>query len=222
MHSTRMSTPLSTALLLFVLIFVCPGCTPPSYRVHPDFESTAKSLRTPQVILADVRIYDRSPEGRPELRDDWCAAGRQNLLHAFLNGFKQRHYTARPLAVEPGMAREMEDIQALYDAVNKSIQLHAYGPQLFPEKQKHFDYSIGSLRGILPGRETDSVVFVSAFEQVGPQDPKAYISMAVADSSGTILWYSIKGSLGDDDLRDPQRAAELVEEILSDFPAADG
>jgi fructose-specific phosphotransferase system IIC component len=44
------------------------------------------------------------------------------------------------------------------------------------------------------------------------------ISIALVDASGTILWYSIKGSEGGFDLRDPESASRLLRGILSGFP----
>jgi hypothetical protein len=44
------------------------------------------------------------------------------------------------------------------------------------------------------------------------------ISVALVDSSGTILWYSVKNISGGDDLRDYESCANLVKDIFSDFP----
>ncbi len=209
---------LSDLCLLFILF----GCASPAYRAHPEFEMRARNIEIPALILSDVRIYKSSPGGVVELRDDWCAIAKQNLLNALLRAFKDKHYSIKPLTTDEEIAEEMEEIQALYRAVNRSIQLHTYGPQLFPEKESNFVYSLGPIEGILRKSKADSMVFVYGFGQVATGERKALVSIAVADSSGTIVWYCVKGSLGGYDLRDPESVTALVEDIFSSFPEASG
>jgi hypothetical protein len=64
------------------------------------------------------------------------------------------------------------------------------------------------------------MVFARGFDQISEGSRVTYISIALADSSGTILWYCVKGSRGDHDLRDPTSAAKLVDALLSGFPEA--
>jgi hypothetical protein len=45
------------------------------------------------------------------------------------------------------------------------------------------------------------------------------INVALVDArSGEILWYNVKQSGGGVDLRDPKSAADLVKDLLEDFP----
>ena len=214
---------LAPALCLLLMVMMMEsGCALPSYRMHPAFEEKLKSMGSSWVISPDVRVYELIPGGMTELRDDWCAVSERNILDAFLKGMSRRNYRVKPLRLERDIAGEMEDIETLYRVVDKSIRLHAYGPQLFPEKQKHFEYSIGSIKGILRQFDADAILFVSAFYRVSGDDPVTYISAAVADASGTIVWYDVKGSHGEHDLRDARSAQNLADEILSDLPVAGG
>ena len=123
---------------LCLLITVC-GCALPGYRAHSEFEARVRNIRIPMVVLSHVRIYESSPGGVVELRDDWSAVSRRNLLSALLANLKAKHYKVKPPITDKEIEREMEEIQALYKAVNRSIQLHTYGPQLFPEKLRNFN-----------------------------------------------------------------------------------
>jgi DNA-binding PadR family transcriptional regulator len=173
-------------------------------------------------VLSDIRIYELSPGGVVELRDDWGVIGKHNLLNAILANLKDKHYRVKPLITDKGIEKEMEEIQALHKAVHRSIRLHTYGPQLFPEKLRNFDYSLGSIERILKNCEADSLIFVDARGHISTNKPRASVSLCVSDSSGTIVWYCLKGSLGEYDLRDPESATELVEDILSTFPKVSG
>ena len=206
-------------LSLLITVF---GCASPAYRTHAEFRVRVKNIGIPVLVLSDVRIYEISPGGVVELRDDWGAIGKHNLLTALLANLDDKHYSVKSLIPDKGIEKEMEEIQALYKAVNRSIQLHTYGPQLFPDKLRGFDYSLGSIERILKKCEADSLIFVDALGYISTNKPKTSVSLCVSDSSGTIVWYCVKGSLGEYDLRDPESATKLVKDMLSCFPEVSG
>jgi hypothetical protein len=222
-----MSTPhcnrntLAFALIL-CLLSTMGGCALPPWRANPEWMTRAKGIQAILVVPAEVRVYQVSQEEVMRLNRDWSETGRRNLDCAIIQGFRNRHYRVKLLMAQGEIHREITEILPLFRAVNKSIQLHAYGPQIFPDKIAHFDYSLGSLKGILEKLHCDAVVFARGYDQVSGGPRKTYISLALADSSGTILWYCVKGSRGDHDLRDPESAANLVDGLLSDFPEAGG
>ena len=205
-------------LCSFCLLVSSIGCAAPAYRLNPEWRVRSHGLKSPILVPSEVKIYSVSPGGVFELRDDWCEAGSRNLDNALLKAFRERKYRVRLLGSDVESRQEMAQIQSLYRVVNKSIQLHAYGPQLFPRKSACFDYSLGPMKGLLQKLHGDAVIFVQGFDQVSEVTRKTYVSVAVADSSGTILWYCVKGSRGEHDLRNAQSAENLVDAILSDLP----
>jgi len=206
-------------LSLLITVF---GCASPAYRTHSEFRVRVKNIGIPVLVLSDIKIYELLPGGIVEPRDDWAVIGRHNLLSALLANLNDKHYNVKSLIPHKGVEKEMEEIQALYRAVNRSIKLHTYGPQLFPEKLRNFDYSLGSIERILRKCEADSLIFVDALGYISTNKPKASVSLCVSDSSGTIVWYCVKGSLGEYDLRDPESATKLVKDMLSCFPEVSG
>jgi hypothetical protein len=212
-------------LCLFPLIGFTEGCISSPYRAHPQFESRVAKIEALTLVPPAVEVYELFPSGLSELRDDWSALGRKNLEEALVEKFGKKLYSLRTLRADSEVSRtdselrkELEEIKALYTQVNKSVQLHSYGPQVFPEKVTHFEYGMGSVQRVVEAHGTDSLIFVTGFDQVSAQDPKTYVSIAVTDSWGTILWYCVKGSKGGYALKDPFSTAMLVEEILSSFP----
>jgi hypothetical protein len=182
----------------------------------------AEGIGAPGLILPDVKVYEVSEGGAVELREDWSKTGRENVKNALLQGLRNRNYRVKSLRVDETRAEEMIEIQALYRAVYKSIQLHSDGTQPFPQKKKAFDYSLGPLEQILQRCESDSVIFVRGLNQVYAAGKRTFLSIALADSAGNILWYGVSGSRGGHDLREPEGAAGIVGELLSSFPEAGG
>lgn len=205
-------------LCLISLFFAWACCTAPPYRAHPEFETRVKKINHIALLPPVVEVYEVSPSGMAELRDDWCVLGRKSLEKALVEELEEKRYVVHNLTTADNVDREVKQIQALFKQVNKSVQLHSYGPQVFNEKMRNFEYGLGSLEKVMEACGTDSMVFVTGFDQVSPQRPKTYISMAMVDTSGTILWYCVKGSRGKHQLKDPVSSAMLVEDILSSFP----
>jgi hypothetical protein len=215
------NNPLKKNLLFISLagLLCAPGCCVQGpYRAHPEFDTRVKQIKTVTLMPPVVQIYEVFPSGVAELRDDWCLQGEKSVEKAFVEQMKEKRYAVRTLRADGRLGKEVQQVQALYKQVHKSVQLHSYGPQVFPEKATRFEYGLGSLEEVLSANGADSAVFIMAFEYVSPQAPKTTISVAVADTTGTILWYGVKGSTGKHWLKDPSGSALLVEDILSSFP----
>lgn len=208
------------AFAVLCLFSFVAGCGLPPWRVNPEWTAQSKDTQTVLVVPSEVRIHQVSPGGMMQLQRGWSDTGRENLDNAILKGFRNRNYRVKVLAAKGEIHQEMMRVLPLFRAVDKSIRLHTYGPQVFPEKITHFDYSLGSLKGLLEKFHCDAIVFARGFEEVSDGPGKTYMSLALADASGTILWYGVEGSRGDHDLRDPQSAENLVDSLLSDFPEA--
>ncbi len=229
-------------LICFCLLFIAVGCAPKTYMVHPEFEMRTKNIKTQGIITPDVKVYEFTAGGILELRDDWCAKGKENVLNSIIDMFKGKPLEVKPITIDKDIEEEMEDIQALYRAVIISINHHTYGgPNAFPEKKKNFDYSIGSIDEIVKRYGADALIFAYGYDEISTSGRKALavagiiagaftgvvvtpragitvINVAVVDSSGTILYYNAKGSQGGYDLRNYDSCASLIEDIISDYP----
>lgn len=232
----------------FCLLFIALGCAPITKTVHPQFEMRIKDIKTTGFLSPDIKIFEFTAGGMRELRDDWCVIGKQNVERAMMECLKETPMEIKPITVDKEMEEEMADVYALYRAVSNSINLHTQaGENRFPGKVKNFDYSIGSVEEILKKYGGDALIFVSGFDEIstaGRQTLKAVgivagialaaagvggamiiprsgitlVSVALVDSSGTILWYNIKANQGGYDLRKPESTSEFVREVLSNYP----
>jgi len=209
-------------LFCFSIFLAAFGCAQKTYRMHPQFDLTGKNYNTLGLMLCDVNAYEITGLGVVELKKEWCTIGKKNLVNALIDGLRKKNYRIKPLAKDKELEEEITKIKAVYGAVSKSIQLHTYGPQLFPEKMKNFVYSLGSVERILKNSGTDSLMFVRGLDHVLKGQEEAFISVAFVDSSGTILWYCEGGIRGEGGLRDPESASKLVKNVLASFPGASG
>lgn len=219
---TKHLNPASFLILILMVAVFSLSCSTPGYRVHPEFELRAKAISQPALMPPEVKIFESLPGGMVVLRDDWSTIGRENLQNAIVKGFAEKNCSVRLLDADNGMNPELAEIQSLYKVVNKSIRLQAYGPPTKSPGPAKFEYSIGSLERILPKLNADAVIFVSALEKISSSRSMAVINLAIADSSGTIIWYSIEGSRDRYGLIKFSDAAELVNNLMLSYPKVGG
>ena len=210
---SKITLPLSLVCVLGMVM----GCGLATQRIHPEFEIRVTKIRNAVLVPPDVDIYELSSAGPVMLRNDWSAAGRINLQQALLHSLGNKRFSVKPLAGNSEIAEELAEIRSLYKLVNKSMQRHTFGPGKATDKYHGFKYSLGSLEDILEELDADSLIFISGSEHISRGGRKALIDLAIADSSGTIVYYSVRGCKEGNDLRDPKSAAFMIQDLLLSF-----
>jgi len=230
------------------VLFMAIGCAPIAKTVHPQFETRTQDIKTTGFLSPDIKIYEFTAGGMRELKDDWCVTGKENVRSAVMECLRDRPFAIKPITIDEDLEEEMTDIYALYRAVSTSINTHTRaGDHQFPEKVKNFDYSIGSVEKILKRYEVDALLFVYGYDEISttgrqvlkvvgiiasvalaaaagggpiiaPRSGITLMSVALVDSSGSILWYNIGASEGAHDLRKPESASGFVRRVFSDYP----
>jgi hypothetical protein len=236
-----------------ILSLICAGllisacATAPHHRSHPQLNTKIEKVKTITVIPLKIEVFQVSAGGVKEKMDEWSSQAKRNLLTAVEEELK-----IRPLLnvksfpetlVSDDRKSNLEQTNALFDAVNSSIIFHTYGPpeQRFLEKITKFDYSLGSDVRELSG-QTDALLFVRGEDNISTAGRKALqagslilgalvgvqvtpmlgitsVSLALVDANtGEMLWYNFHGSGGVDDLRNPINTTAVVMEILKNFP----
>ena len=202
-------------MICFLLLMT--GCALDAYRMHPEFDARVGSIQESVLITPDVSMYEVSSGGVVMLRDDWSRVGRKNLQNAILREFKDKQYNVILVEMDTQTANEMAKVQTLYRLVHKTMQRHTLDSHHSSSNNRSFKYSLGSIELILNKLGADSLIFVSGYDRVSKAGRKALIDLAIADSTGTILYYSVKGSMQGDDLRNPESATSMVQELLASF-----
>jgi len=239
---------ISRLLKLFLILSILAGCaTAPNYRSNPQFSDKMQSAKRIVLIPLRTDVYQLTAGGVKEKMDEWTQQAKRNVMAAIEQDLK-----AKPLLfikpfddmlLSPEKQADLDETRALYDAVSSSILVHTYGqpPNLFAEKIKNFDYSLGPEIRELVG-DVDAALFVSCEDNIATAGRKAIqagsmilgalvgvamtpnmgitsISMALVDAdTGFIMWYNVHASGGDHDLRNPIDTTTLVKQLLKDLP----
>jgi hypothetical protein len=210
--------PLSVACLLLM----ANGCTLNAHRMHPDFDTRVGLIKKSVLIRPDVSMYELSPVGTAVLRDDWSRIGRENLQIAILKDFSEKERDVKLVEKDVQTENEIKEIQALYRLVHKTMDQHTFGSRPNTANSNDFVYSLGPLETFLQRFDADSIIFVSGYDQIFYDGRKALIDLAIADSTGAILYYSVKGTTNGKDLRDPDSTMEFIRDLLASFSRMEG
>ncbi len=235
------------ALQTLLGIVALSGCVAANYRAHPTLPDRAKDLKTITMLPPRIDVYQIGAGGVLEKIDEWSKQGTNNVI-AGINGRLNQKSGLRLNIISSDelpkeLEAEIEQTHALFDAVNDSILRHTYGPpvQRFEEKITNFDYSLGQemqklargddavllIRGIdhisSEGRialQTTAMLVAAAFGvALIPRGGVTALSIALVDGkTGVVLWYIFARSEGGHDLRKPDSASSLVEQLLTEFP----
>lgn len=236
-----------TRLALLGLAWLAVGCASMQspayrayqepYRAHPDLATRSASIRAPAVMPPNIRIYALSAGGVEELRDDWSAQGRENVRKGIQEALKGRPIEVKGPALDKETQEALEEVQALYKVVSRTIIEYTYSSFPFQTKLERFEYSVGPVDRILQKYRADALLLTYGFDQIstggrkalkvvgailpfvgGPSSGATGVSVALIDRSGSVLWWKIGGQRGGYDLRDPQSATEFMGKMLADLP----
>ena len=224
LHTYR-STPTRLPIWLVaatVLLQVLTGCATPSERHHAEFDDRLSAIKTLYLMPPDVMIFETLAPRQYVLRQDWSQTGQEILAQALTDVLADKHYRVIFTPSFTSETRiETQEIQTLYQAVNKSIQLHSYGSQKLATKNGLFDYSIGKIDSYLERHAAGGLLFVRALNRVAIDNSKTYISIGIADRTGTIVWYSARGTQQNLSLMQASQTKTFVKDILTAFPEAE-
>ena len=240
--------------LCLAMLWIAGCALGPSYRARADLEEKVKTIKSVVLLPPRVEVYQLDAGGTREEIEEWSNRARANIVAAVEREFGEK--TGLPLRSidEGGMSEDLmsnlEETEALFDAVQASIMLHTYGPlaSLFEEKPD-FDYSLGEeVRPLAPEGE-DALLLITAADHIWTEGRKALltvgvlsaigarfglggggipvlaggteVSAALVDSkNGSILWFNYFAARRGYDLRDAESAAELVRDLLKDLQIA--
>ncbi len=212
-------------LIQVVLLAACTTTTESGLRARSDLARRLPEIRTAGLVSLDVKEYEVSAGGVPELKDAWSTAARANVQSALIAGFNSRQIELRPIDPALDTAEEVTDLRLLSEAINSSV-VH------FPVKT--FDYSLGSVGPLLDRYGVDALVFVWARGRLVTGGRKflaalagkseadvGHVVVTMIDRSGNVLWYNSRALLGQHaDLRYAESATSLLHAIVGDLPPA--
>lgn len=206
------------SILMVMLIGLCvSGCTNPSARIHPQFSNFRQPMRVMLVALPEIRILEQMPDGSRRFNAEKSRQAQHEAQEAIIQQLKARHFTVRSADADITQQLESSGVTALFRSVNRSIQLHTYGPQLFSEKIAAFEYSLGSVADILDANGADGLFVAMGHQTDSKKHTENWLSLAVAEPEGRIIWYGLQSNPQQSNPQRKKGMSVLVANIMGKF-----
>jgi hypothetical protein len=206
-------------------------------HLAPGFSGLPPNAR---ILIAplDVELYSISAGGIPEPRADWTTAALANMKKEL--GRLRERYKGETVELDDRSADDFGELLALHSAVARAISLHHVtgGPWALPTKQGKLDWTFGDAMHPLQERTgARYALFVWVRDSYTSGERAAAIALAavlgvglgggfqqgyaplIDLDSGRVLWFN-RLARASGDLREPAKAAETVDALLTGFPAA--
>lgn len=206
-----------TSILVFITVSAVMGCGFTPDRFHPEYAHFRSSMRHFLLFPPEVGCYEEMADGRILWQAESSRLAGDYLSQAVLEAMGNHALAVEPIDLKGPDTAELLEIQALYRNVNRSIQLHTFGPQEFVSKKQIFDYSLGPIQGLLSKNNADALVLVLGHQTVSAHNPKTWLSIAIVEPRGRVAWYSLQGGREDFSLVSPEQATDLVRSTLKTF-----
>ena len=224
---------------------VLQGCGPSLHELAVSaFENQVKSYKTIGMIPPDVLLFELTTGGVTERIDEWSDAASKKFFEAATKNLKSSQVDVRLMEWRKETETEMEDVYYLFRAVSRSMRLNSTYRKLSDcgDEQTCRDFAVGPLDRLFAGQNIDAVLliygwneiessgrtkarraskavaFVSAFGPVrveAVRNPGTFVSMALVDRNGTVLWSTNTLTGKGYDLRDAQGVDELTRQMIA-------
>lgn len=196
---TRKGNGLPTIGFCLVALAMVAGCAP-HFRAAPQLQEKLTSIKTVAIMPPGVTVYQLGVTGAPQVMEEKTAAAKQ-IVSTAIEGELGRHAGVvfkpfpSPSAIldtglDPAAARlttELEDTQALFEAVSASIMAHTYkhgeradSDWRFVEKLTNFDYSLGpDVQHFAKLANADALLFSSGVNYIPTRGMAALYTLGI-------------------------------------------
>jgi hypothetical protein len=204
-------------LMVFLIGHLISGCTYTSERLHPQFPSYRQSMGVMLVLVPEIGIFEQMPDGSRLFQDVQSQEAQRTAQQSIARQLQKRHFTVQTADAHMMQLPEIHDVTSIFRSVNRSIQLHTYGPQIYPAKLSAFDYAIGPVAEILKANKADGLVLALGHQSSFNRHLKNWLSIAVVEPEGGIVWYCMQGDPQHSDLQAPEGVTALVARTMANF-----
>lgn len=197
-------------------IFFC-GCAYQSERIHPQFSNRYQSMGAMLVLQPEIRIFKQMPDGGQLYQENQSLRAQHNAQASIIRELRDRAFTVRTMEAIPSVQAAVAEVTNLFRSVNRSIQLHTFGPQIYPAKLDAFEYSLGSVADLLEAAGADALVMAIGF-QTGSETPdNKWFSLAVIDPQGSVMWYNLTSMPAPFGFQNQTGVSALVAKTMHNF-----
>jgi hypothetical protein len=208
-----------------------------SKNLAPGFSTLPKGARV-VVMPTDIELFLISAGGVAEPKADWTEAATKHFKAALYE--KKKSFGTVAVDLSEKDADEFAEVNTLHAAVAGAITAHHFGPGFLnlPTKDGKLDWSLGdSVRRLKEKSGADYALFswirdsYASGERIAATVLLALVGVGMAPgglqqgyaslvdlSTGRIVWFN-RLFRGSGDLREADKAAEVLNVLLQDFPA---
>jgi hypothetical protein len=223
-------------LMIVVACLLAAACTTTNTR-------TAVAVKTPEpgatvlLVKPDVELAVLTTVGLSEPRADWSQQGTVNLQSALQNSVQSSSHTFRTVDPDTAETGRTGQLMRLHQAVGLSIMIHDYGFVKLPTKQNGFDWTLGDGAQVLAqeydadyalftfargnyasGGRVAAAVVGAAFGVGIPMGSQQLFTSLVELETGRIIWFNFGVAGPHADMRNPEGAQTLVNEMMKGAP----
>lgn len=206
----------SVPLLILIAIFLT-GCTFASVRLHPEFSSFRQSMAVMLVLPPEIGVFEKMPDGSRLYQDIQSREAQDKAQLYIVQDLQARGFSVKTVDAATMRQPDYASIASLFRSVNRAIQLHTLGPQPFPAKLSAFEYNLGSVAEILKANHADGLVLTLGHQTGADPPDNQWLSMAVVEPEGRIIWYDMQGLRAQVNYRGADPMATTVADTLSNF-----
>lgn len=190
------------------------------------------------IMPTDIELFLISAGGVPEPKADWTETATKHFKAALVE--KKKSLGATTLDLSDKDADEFAEINTLHAAIASAISAHHFGPGFLnlPTKDGKLDWSLGDpVRRIKERTGADYALFswirdsYASGERIAATVLLALLGVGIAPgglqqgyaslvdlNTGQVVWFNrLFRSTGD--LREPEKAAEVLNALLQNYPA---
>ncbi len=193
------------------------GCTCTSERLHPHFPDYRQHMGVMLVLVPEIGIFEQLPDGSRLFQDIQSQEAQRNAQQSIARQLEERHFRVQKADTRMMQSSELLAVTSLFRSVNRSIQLHTFGPQPYPAKLNAFEYHLGPVADILKANHADGLVLALGHQTTSAQPVKNWLSIAVVEPEGRIIWYGLQGDHHKFNLQTSEGLTALVESTLVNF-----
>ncbi len=210
------NTIFNRSILILIVLFLS-GCAYTSERLHPQFPSYQRTMRVMLVLVPEIGLFEQIPDGSRLFQDIQSQEAQRSAQQSIVRQLQSRHFTVQTADAEMMQSNELVGVIKLFRTVNRSIQLHTFGPQPFPTKISAFEYNLGPVTEILKAYKADGLVLALGHQTGSDQPTKNWLSIAVVEPEGRIIWYGLQGDHRRFNFQQPESTTALVAYTMANF-----
>ena len=216
-HLLKMAISSKSIWMVLLIGLFQSGCTCPTERIHPQFPSYRHTMGVILVLMPEIGIFEQMPNGSRLFQETQSRNAQRVAQQSIAGQLLKRHFKVQSADAGVMQLAEVQSLTALFRSVNRSIQLHTFGPQIYPAKVKTFDYQLGSVADILKTNGADGLVLALGHQTGSDQPARNWLSIAIVEPEGRIIWYGIQGDHQKFDLHSADGVEALVAYTMANF-----